>query len=60
MADTLIATRDGDRLFATKRRKDEFGDDVWAGYVQLEDGTRFDTDNVELVLQKGYWLEIVD
>lgn len=60
MADTLIATRDGDRLFATKSHKDEFGDLVFEGYVLLEDGTRLETTNVELILQRGYWTEIVD
>jgi len=57
---TLIATRDGDKLFATTKSRDEFGRDVFAGYILNADGTRHDVTDIELILQRGYWDEIVD
>jgi len=60
MADTLIATREGDRLFCTGSRVNEFGDKIFFGYIKTEDGGRLDVENVDVLIAHGYWTEIVD
>ncbi len=60
MADTLIATREGDRLFCTGFRLNEFGDQIFFGYIKSEDGGRLDVENVDVLISHGYWTEIVD
>lgn len=60
MAATLIATRGTDKLFVTSRTRSADGLDVFAGYIEDEDGARIAVANVEALLARGYWDEIVD
>lgn len=60
MADTLIATRDGDRLFATGSQTNSDGVKIFFGYIMTENGGRIEVPNVDVLIGHGYWQEIVD
>lgn len=57
---TLIATRYGDKLFVTSRTVREDGTEVFAGVIELADGGSITVPNIESVLARGYWNEVVD
>ena len=58
MPDTLIATRDSDRLFCVGNRTTTEGVKIWFGYILTEGGGRIDVPNIEVLLQHGYWDEL--
>jgi len=60
MADTLIATRDGDRLFCTGFHLNQYGEKIFHGYIKSEDGARLDVQNIDVLISHGYWTEIID
>jgi hypothetical protein len=59
MADTLIATRDNDKLYCEGTATRQDGVTVWYGYIIDENGGKIPVPNIEVLLGHGYWDEIV-
>jgi hypothetical protein len=57
---TLLATRDGDKLFGVGNHTNEAGVVIYHGYIEYEDGTRTEVPNIDVLLGHGYWEEIID
>lgn len=57
---TLIATRYGDKLFVTSRTVRDDGTEIFGGVLELQDGGSITVPNVDVLLARGYWDEIVD
>lgn len=60
MADTLIATRDGDRLFSLGSHVNADGVLIFHGYMLTENGGRIEVPNIDVLIGHGYWDELVD
>lgn len=56
----LIATRGNDRLYCTASRVTAEDQRIWEGYILTEDDAKIDVPNIEVLLQHGYWDEIVE
>lgn len=59
MADTLIATRDDEKLFCEGTAITRDNVKVWYGYILTAEGGRIPVPNIEVLLGHGYWDEIV-